>query len=93
MKRLLSLLWLAAQTPDGGEIMRRVSENVDRATAAREAWVYDQDVFVRLKRANGKLAREESRRYTVAPTGKGAQRTLVKVEGRIVEGKKELDYT
>jgi len=84
---------LLAQTPDVGEIMRRVSENVDRAQAARAAWVYDQDVFVRLKRANGKLAREESRQYTVAPTEKGAQRKLVKVEGKILEGKKEADYT
>jgi hypothetical protein len=97
MKRLLPLLIvcssLAAQTPDAGEIMRRVSENVDRAQAARAAWVYDQDVFVRLKRANGKLAREESRQYTVAPTEKGAQRKLIRVEGRILEGKKEIGYT
>lgn len=84
---------LFAQTPDAGEIMRRVSENVDRAQAARAAWVYDQDIFVRLKRANGKLAREESRQYTVAPTEKGADRKLVKVEGRILEGKKEIAYT
>jgi len=97
MKRLLTLLFagasLFAQTPDAVEIMRRVSENVDRAQTARAAWVYDQDVFVRLKRANGKLAREESRQYTVAPTEKGAQRKLVKVEGKILEGKKELTYT
>jgi hypothetical protein len=97
MKRLVSLLFigasLIAQTPDVGEIMRRVSENVDRVQAARTAWVYDQDIFVRLKRANGKLAREESRQYTVAPTEKGAQRKLVKVEGKILEGKKEVAYT
>jgi hypothetical protein len=81
-----------AETPDAGEIMRRVSENVDRANAAHAAWVYDQDIFVRLKRANGKLAREESRQYTVAPTEKGAKRKLVKVEGKILEGKKETPY-
>ena len=62
MKPLLSLLILGlpllAQTPDAPdamEIMRRVSENVDHAQAARLAWVYDQDIFVRLKRSNGKL--------------------------------------
>jgi hypothetical protein len=102
MKPLVVLLWvgvtwiapaLSAQTPDAAEIMRRVSENVGRAEAARAAWVYDQDVFVRLKRANGKLAREESRQYTVAPTEKGAQRKLVKVEGKILEGKKEVAYS
>jgi hypothetical protein len=97
MNRLLPLLIigsaLEAQTPDAGEIMRRVAENVDRAQAARAAWVYDQDIFVRLKRANGKLAREESRQYTVAPTEKGAQRKLVKVDGKILDGRKELTYT
>jgi hypothetical protein len=81
------------QAPDAAEIMRRVSENVDRATAARTAWVYDQDVFVRLKRANGKLAREESRQYTIAPTEKGAQRKLLNVEGKILDGNKETHYT
>jgi hypothetical protein len=81
-----------AETPDAIGIMRRVSENVDRGNAARAAWVYDQDIFVRLKRANGKLAREESRQYTVAPTEKGAKRKLLKVEGKILEGKKETAY-
>jgi hypothetical protein len=96
MKRLLPLLIigtsLAAQTPDATEIMRRAAEKLDHAYTARLAWVYDQDVFVRLKRANGKLAREESRQYTVAPTEKGAQRKLVKVEGKILEGRKEVAY-
>ena len=45
-----------------------------------------------MKRPNGKLAREESRQYTIAPTEKGAQRKLVKVEGKILEGKKEVAY-
>jgi hypothetical protein len=97
MPRILPFLWVAAslsaQTPNAAEIMRRVSENVGRAEAARAAWVYDQDVFVRLKRANGKLAREESRQYTVAPAEKGADRKLLKVEGKILEGKKEVAYT
>ena len=101
MPRILFLLGIAAssigvtlsaQTPDAAEIMRRVSENVGRAEAARAAWVYDQDVFVRLKRANGKLAREESRQYTVAPTEKGAQRKLVRVDGKILDGRKEIAY-
>lgn len=47
---------------------------------------------MRLKRANGKLAREESRQYTVAPAEKAADRKLVKVEGKILEGKKEIAY-
>jgi hypothetical protein len=90
---LLAASTLLAQTPDGAEIMRRVAANQERAEAAREAYVYDQKVFVRLKRANGKLAREESRQYTVAPTETGAKRKLVKVQGKILEGKQEIAYT
>ncbi|HEX4277350.1 MAG TPA: hypothetical protein VHZ74_18465 [Bryobacteraceae bacterium] len=97
MMRLSLLLLFAplafAETHDATEIMRRVAENVDRATAARAAWVYDQQVFIRLKRANGKLAREESRQYTVAPTGKGAKRKLVKVEGKIQQGTHVVNYS
>jgi hypothetical protein len=97
MKSILAILLFAplaaAGTPDAREIMHRVAENVDRAIAARASWVYDQDVFVRLKRGNGKLAREESRQYTVAPTGKGAERKLVKVEGKIVDGAHVVNYS
>jgi hypothetical protein len=83
---------VSAQTPDAAEIMRRVSENLDREETARASFVYDQSVFVRLKRANGKLAREESRQYTVAPTAKGAERKLVGVQGKILEGSRTIDY-
>jgi hypothetical protein len=84
---------LPAQAPDAAEIMRRVSANMDRAEAARARYVYDQNVFIRLQRANGKLAREESRQYAVAPTEKGATRKLIQVQGKILEGRKEVDYT
>lgn len=97
MTRLLALLSiggsLLAQTPDADEIMRRVAGNVGRAQAARTMWLYDQDVFVRLQRSHGKLAREESREYTVAPTEKGEGRKLDKVEGKILQGRKEIGYT
>jgi hypothetical protein len=75
------------------DIMCRVAENQDRAEKAREAYVYDMNLFIRLKRANGKLAREESRDYTVAPGAKGASRKLVKVDGKILEGGKTVAYT
>jgi hypothetical protein len=83
---------LPAQMPDAAEIMRRVSENLDREEAARANWVYYQNVFVRLQRANGKLAREESRQYTVAPAGKGVERKLVSVNGKILAGSTTISY-
>lgn len=79
--------------PTAEDIMCRVTENQNAAESARTAYVYDMNVFVRLKRANGKLAREESRDFIVAPTPKGAGRKLVKVEGKILDGKREIPYT
>lgn len=84
---------LPGVTPTADEIMCRVAENQQRAQAERNAWVYDMNVFVRVKRANGKPAREESRDYVVAPTPLGAQRKLTKLEGRIRDGRKEIPYT
>jgi len=93
---LVSLLMpahLMLAQPSADEIMTRVAENQERAKAARAAYVYDMNVFVRLKRANGKLAREESRDYVVVPTARRAKRHLVRVEGKVLEGKKEIPYT
>jgi hypothetical protein len=84
---------LSAASPTADEIMHRVAANQTRAQEARNKFVYDMNVFVRLKRGNGKLAREESRDYVVAPTAKRATRKLVKVEGKILDGKKQITYT
>jgi hypothetical protein len=83
---------LPGMTPSAQDVMCRVAENQERAEAARTSYVYDMNVFVRLKRANGKLAREESRDYVVTPTEKGARRKLLKLEGKILDGKKEITY-
>ena len=66
--------------PPAAEIMRRAAENMDRAKTERALYVYDQNVFVRMKRGNGKTAREESRDYVIVPGEKGAKRKLVKLE-------------
>lgn len=84
---------LAAETLTATDIMKRVAENQTRAQEARTKYVYDMNVFVRLKRANGKVAREESREYVVAPSAKRSSRKLVKVEGRILDGKQESTYS
>jgi hypothetical protein len=90
---ILVLPLIALGAPSSDEIMTRVAENQERAKSARAAYVYDMNVFVRLKRANGKPAREESRDYIVAPTEKSAKRKLIKVEGKVFEGKKEWTYS
>jgi hypothetical protein len=98
MMRLLPALLLvaaplAADTVTAADIMKRVAENQTKAQDARAKYVFDMNVFVRLKRGNGKLAREESRDYVVAPSARKASRKLVKVEGRILDGKQESTYS
>jgi len=82
-----------AETLTANQIMQRVAENQTRAQEARAKYVFDMNVFVRLKRGNGKLAREEAREYVVAPSAHKSSRKLIKVEGRILDGKKETTYT
>ncbi len=80
----------ATQTAD--EIMAQVALHQDSAVAARSQFVYHQNVLVRMKRANGKIAREETRDYTVTPAADGIKRELVSLSGTIGEGKKAVTY-
>ncbi len=98
--RLAALLCIAIcaratteQPPSAAEIMRRAADNMARAQKERAHYVYDQNVFVRMKRANGKTAREESRQYLIVPGEKAAKRKLVKTEGKVIQGKEEIPYS
>lgn len=75
------------------EILRRVAENQEKADTARTRVVYHQSVRTRLLRGDGKLAREEKRQYTVAPTAKGTEKELLKVDGLYEKHGKLLPYT
>ena len=63
------------------EILKKIAESQETSQQARQQIVYTQYVHAKLLRANGKLAREEKRTYTVAPTAKGFERKLEKFEG------------
>lgn len=76
------------QTAD--EIMAKVAENQTRSEDARSAWVYRQDVLVRLLRSGGKLAREEDRQYTVTPSANGVEREMARFSGKYVDHGKEI---
>lgn len=95
MKLLIALgfsaAMLCAQTAD--EIMAKVGASQDADVAARKDFVYHQNLLIRMKRANGKLAREETRDYTVTPTANGVKRELVKLDGKIQSGHKVIEYT
>jgi hypothetical protein len=73
-------------------IMAKVAENQDRAQEMRSAFVYHQSMLIRFKRSNGKLAREEQREYTVAPTGKGFKKDLIHFTGKYEQHGKYIDY-
>jgi len=87
---LIALLpvFACAQTAD--EIMVKVAENQTRAEAARAGFVYRQNVLVRMKRANGKLAREEDREYSVTPEPDGVKREMTHFSGKYGVGGKEF---
>ena len=91
MAKLLWVLMLAPlatlasgdQTPPSvDEIMARVAANQDRAEQARAEYVYQQRIHVATLRTNGKLAREETAEYLVAPTPEGTKKELKHIEGR-----------
>jgi hypothetical protein len=88
-------LWfvLSALPPTTAEgIMLRVALNQDRAQEMRTAFVYHQNVLVRLQRTNGKLAREEYGEFTVTPTAKGVSREQTLFKGKYVQHGKEVAF-
>ena len=88
-------LWflLAAVPPTTAEgIMLRVALNQDRDQEMRTAFVYHQNVMVRLHRPNGKFAREEYAEYTVTPTPKGITREQTLFRGKYMDHGKEVEF-
>jgi len=75
------------------EILRRVADNQQRSDSARARIVYHQSVRTRLLRGGGKLAREESRQYTVTPTATGTDKEILSVAGLYEKGGKLHPYT
>ena len=74
------------------QIMARVAANQDRAEQARAEYVYQQRIHVATLRTNGKLAREETADYLVAPTPDGTKKELKHIEGRYWHKGKYLTF-
>jgi hypothetical protein len=72
--------------------MARVAENQDRAVEMRTAFVYHQNVLVRVNRSNGKLAREEYSEYTVTPTPQGTEKKRTLFRGKYADHGKTVDF-
>jgi hypothetical protein len=87
---LVLLLCLPVSGQTAGEIMAKVAQNQSKSEDARSAWVYRQDILVRLRRSGGKLAREEDREYTVTPSANGVEREMVHFTGKYMDHGKEV---
>jgi hypothetical protein len=83
----------AAALPGLDEVLRRVAENQEKAVSARQSIVYTQETRTRLMRGGGKLAREEKRRYTVAPTATSTEKKLDFFDGNYRRNGKLIPYT
>jgi hypothetical protein len=75
------------------QIMAKVAENQNRAAAARVNYVYQQNVLVRMQRADGKLAREEDRSYSVTPEPDGVKREMTHFAGKYGVNGKEVAFS
>src|ERR1700689_2276238 len=71
-----------AQTLGIDEIMSRVAANQAQSVEARKQYVYQQEQLVGVRRANGKLAREEKRQYTVNPDARGERQQVTVFQGK-----------
>ena len=81
-----------AQAPDVASIMARVGENQERASALRREFTFHQKQLLRMRRGGGKLAREETREYDVAPGAQHVEKTLVHFEGQYEAKGKYVPY-
>ncbi len=73
------------------EILQRLAANQEKEEEARARIVYRQETRMKMMRGS-KLAREEHRIYTVAPSEKGTSKKLELFEGRYEKGGKLLPY-
>ncbi len=90
---LAVLSWYAAKQPEPADIiMAKVAVNQDRAQEMRSAFVYHQNMLIRFKRSNGRLAREEEREYVVMPAEKGFKKDLTHFVGKYEKGGKLIAY-
>lgn len=64
------------------EIMARVAANQDRAQELRKEYVYRQHIHIVSHKPKGRLLREETADYDVAPTPEGTEKKLNSLTGR-----------
>ncbi len=73
---------LASKPHTADAIMARVATNQDRSEALRKEFVYRQHIHILTHKPGGKLLREETADYDVAPTPDGTEKKLRLLTGR-----------
>ena len=90
---LFAALVSAAGGPtDVAGIMARVAVNQQSARDARQNYVYRQEQTIKMRRGNGKIAREQHAEFVVTPGKEKAQKQLAKFEGRYEYKGKYVSY-
>jgi hypothetical protein len=77
---------------DVAGIMARVAANQEAAREARQNYVYRQEQTIRMRRPNGKLAREQMAEYVVTPGKVGVEKQLAKFAGKYESKGKYISY-
>jgi hypothetical protein len=72
--------------------MARVAANQDAAEHARSAFIYRQNIVVRLRDTHGKLMRDEVTEYQVTPDAKRTRKEVVKFAGSYRKGSSIVTY-
>ena len=94
---LIAALRVNAANTDASErtaaaVMAKVAENQDRAEKIRKDYVYQQHIRVVTRKTNGKVAREETTDYLVAPTPDGIKKELKHIDGRFWHKHRYVDF-
>ena len=72
--------------------MERVAVNQDKTQKQRADYIYQQRIRVATRRANGKLLRQETTLYSVAPTSSGTEKQIKSLDGRYWRKGEYIDY-
>lgn len=83
---------LRAQSLTAEQIMERVAVNQDKAEKQRADYIYQQRIRVATRRPNGKLMRQETTVYTVAPASSGTEKQIKSLDGRYWRKGEYIDY-
>jgi hypothetical protein len=90
---LLAPLCCPAQTPPltADEIMTRVAANQDRDDAARTHYLYVQHAHVASRKGKTVMC-EETTDFRITPGTQGSERTLLLLDGRLLQSDKYVTY-